>query len=132
MTDAFWEGRVALLACPSHVDGRGVLTPVTFADHGFDVVRAFVVTAPEGTERGGHGHRRGRQILMRVRGEIHVELVSGGQRARVVLDAATPALLVEAGIWSRQAYAGPDAALVVFCDTAYDPTDYFDAPEEAR
>lgn len=132
MTDPLWDGLVTPLTLSSHPDGRGSLTPMTFADHGFEAVRAFVVTAPDGIRRGGHGHRRGRQILMRVLGEVHVDLVSAGRRARIVLDAQTPAVLIEPGVWSRQTYAGHDAALVVFCDTTYDPSDYFEPPEEAR
>jgi dTDP-4-dehydrorhamnose 3,5-epimerase-like enzyme len=132
MTDPFWEGLVTPVDCPSHADGRGVLTPIAFAEHGFAVVRAFVVTAPDGSLRGGHGHRQCRQLLMRVRGEIRIDLAHAGRHARVVLGETVPGLLVEPGVWSRQAYLGDDAAMVVFCDTEFDPDDYFTDPGDAR
>lgn len=132
MTQALWGGLVTSLALDASVDPRGSLTPVSFAEHGFEVVRAFVVSAPDGAIRGGHGHRTGRQLLLRAGGSIELELRHAGQVAGVTLDETTRAVLVEPGVWSRQTYSGGDAALVVFCDTEYDPSDYFDDPAEAR
>jgi hypothetical protein len=132
MTESLWGGLVTPVTLETREDARGTLTPVTFAEHGFDAVRAFVVTAPDGAVRGGHGHRVGRQLLLRVGGRIEVELRHGGQSARLTLDASAPALLVEPGVWSRQTYRGADAALVVFSDTVYDRGDYFDDPGGAQ
>lgn len=120
----FMAGRARLLELTRQVDERGALVPLAFADLGFPVARAFAVTAPGGTVRGGHGHRRSRQLLMRIRGVIRVELRTPSGTDIVDLDEETPALLIEPGVWANQTYLGDDAALVVFSDIAYDPDDY--------
>lgn len=132
MTESLWGGLATPLPLDARTDPRGTLTPVDLSGHGFDTVRAFVVTAPDGTSRGGHGHRIGRQLLLRAGGRIEVELRHGGESALVTLDDTCPALLVEPGVWSRQTYRGDAATLVVFCDTEYDRADYFDDPQDAR
>jgi dTDP-4-dehydrorhamnose 3,5-epimerase-like enzyme len=125
-------GRARLLALNRQVDERGVLVPLAFTDVGFPVVRAFAITAADGTLRGGHAHRRSRQLLLRVRGVIRVELRGAAGVDLVDLDEATPALLIEPGVWAQQTYLGDDAALVVFSDSAYDPDDYRHEPHDAR
>jgi dTDP-4-dehydrorhamnose 3,5-epimerase-like enzyme len=87
-------------------------------------VRAFVITASPGAIRGGHGHARGRQLLMLVSGEIDVEVRYRNCGARLRLDLVHRAVLIEPLVWSRQLYYGDNTAMVVFCDTPYDPTDY--------
>jgi dTDP-4-dehydrorhamnose 3,5-epimerase-like enzyme len=127
--DPHWHGLVSVVDLPSHPDDRGLLTAISFAEHGFHVARAFVVAAPDGAVRGGHGHRVTRQLIVRVSGTIRVEVRHAGRVAAATLDASTPALLIEPGVWSRQTYLGDQPSLVVFCDTEYDPDDYVTAPE---
>lgn len=119
-------GRARLLDLVRHVDERGELVPLSFADVDFPVARAFVVAAPDGALRGGHAHAAARQLLLRVRGAIRVELRTAEEADVVVLDEQAPALLVEPGVWATQTYLGDDAALVVFSDAPYDPDDYVD------
>lgn len=101
-----------------------MLCPIDFADHGFVPLRAFVVSAPAGAVRGGHGHRRGRQILLLVSGEIDVEVAGETGLEVIRLDRERRALIIEPPVSARQIYRGEQPAMVVFCDTAYDPGDY--------
>lgn len=126
------EGRVTVLEHATIEDERGLLSPIELAALGFDLARAFVVAGRDGAVRGAHGHRRGRQILIQVTGEIELDLVFRGREERLTLTAARRAVLIEPPVWSRQTYRGAAAALVVLCDTAYDPDDYFTDPELAR
>ncbi len=96
-----------------------------FSAYGFRAVRAFTVAAPSGCVRGGHGHVAGRQILVRLSGEIEVEV----RRRRVAAggSASTPtsrAALIEPWVWARQTYLGDSPAMLVLCDTPYHPDDY--------
>lgn len=127
--DPFWHGLVSVVDLPAHHDSRGVLTTVDLAELGLDVARAFVVAAPDGAVRGGHGHRRTRQLILRVSGVVRVEVRRAGRAAEVTLDESTPAVLIEPGVWSRQTYLGDRPSVVVFCDTAYDPEDYVTEPQ---
>jgi dTDP-4-dehydrorhamnose 3,5-epimerase-like enzyme len=122
--ETFLGGKVVRIATEDHADARGVLSPIDFAACGFCPVRAFVVSGPAGSVRGGHGHRTGRQILMLVSGLVDVEARAGDEAALIRLDPARRALLIEPAVWARQTYLGDNAALVVFCDTGFDPDDY--------
>ena len=119
-------GTVRILDLESFRDDRGVLTPLTFGDFGFSAARAFVVRAPRGAVRGGHGHRRVRQVLFCASGAIEVEVRHEGAHARLTLDERHPAALLEAGIWAQQTYVGVDSTLIVFADGPYDSAEYDD------
>jgi hypothetical protein len=126
------DGRVVVLEHELIVDDRGELSPVDLSALGFALARAFVVRGRDGAVRGAHGHRKGRQILIRIDGDIDVDLVYRGRSARLTLTGQRRALLIEPPVWSRQTYRGAPATLVVLCDTPYDPADYFADPEDAR
>lgn len=119
-------GKVTVLDTMSHEDARGILTTLEFGPLAFSAVRAFVVEAPDGAVRGGHGHRRGRQLLLRVSGEIDVELRHGGEVEHMRLDQSNRALMIEAPVWSQQTYSGESPVMVVFSDVAFDPDNYLE------
>jgi len=125
-----WFGGLAVSVDARAVsDARGTLWAVDFADGvpvdpPFAAVRAFVVSAPDGTVRGEHGHVDGRQLLMRVAGEIRVDMAHGEETATTLLTAEAPAILISAPVWARQTYLGPAPAMVVFCDTPYRAESY--------
>ena len=122
-------GSVRVLELDHVRDHRGSLTPLDFDELPFRVARTFVVSAPRGAVRGGHGHRRVRQVLFRAGGRIDVEVAHRGERARIVLDEDRPAVLIEPGVWAQQTYLDDDATLIVFADGPYDPGEYVhDAP----
>ncbi|WP_353809048.1 sugar 3,4-ketoisomerase [Agromyces sp. SYSU T00194] len=122
-TDAL-ASRVRILDVDRFRDDRGTLVPIDLAALAFDVTRVFVVTAPAGAVRGGHAHRRVRQILFRAAGEIELEVRYGHERARLVLDAERPAVLLERGVWARQASPGGATTLIVLADGPFDPDEY--------
>jgi dTDP-4-dehydrorhamnose 3,5-epimerase-like enzyme len=122
--ESFLDGRVIRIPVETFEDGRGLLTAIEFSDYRFHSVRAFLVTAPSDSVRGGHGHATGRQILMQISGTIDVEVVHGNHTARITLDDERRAILIEPPSWSRQIYRGANPAMMVFCDTPYDPADY--------
>ncbi|WP_448809264.1 sugar 3,4-ketoisomerase [Agromyces bauzanensis] len=125
------DGRVRVLELECFRDDRGSLTPVTFDELGFSVARAFVVNAPRGAVRGGHAHRDVRQVLFRASGSIDVEVSHRGEHARLTLDEARPAVLIEAGVWAQQTYLDDHSALVVFADGPYEAAEYVDVRSDA-
>ena len=95
----------------------------------FAPVRAFVVTAPDGAVRGGHAHRTGDQLSVRIAGTIEVEARYGGETERLELDAHANAVLIRTSVWARQTYRGRDAALLILAQAPYDPASFiYDSP----
>ncbi|HYD87791.1 MAG TPA: FdtA/QdtA family cupin domain-containing protein [Vitreimonas sp.] len=123
-TASFYGGLVKTFRFGAVADARGSLTPFDFADLGFTPVRAFLVDAPDGATRGGHAHRSGRQLLIRVGGEISVETAHQSENHTFNLTETENALLIAAPVWARQLYRGADARLLALCDTPYDPASY--------
>ena len=117
-------GLVRVLTVDHFRDHRGVLTPLSFGEIGFSVERAFVVNAPRGAVRGGHAHRRVRQLLFRASGSIDVEVSHAGLQANIALDEDRPALLLEPGVWAQQTYLDDDSTLIVFADGPYESAEY--------
>lgn len=124
MIGSFLGDRVSVLHFEGITDERGELVPVDFGELDFTPVRSFVVTAPGGTLRGGHAHRHGTQLLVRVSGVIQIDLALDGEQHRIELTEAQNALLVRAPVWFSQTYLGQSPAMIVFSDQPYDPDSY--------
>ena len=125
------DGAVRVLELECFRDHRGSLTPITLDELGFSVARTFVVRAPRGAVRGGHAHRRVRQVLFRASGTIDVDVSHRGVQARLTLDEDRPAVLLEAGVWAQQTYLDQDSTLIVFADGPYEPAEYADDDSSA-
>jgi dTDP-4-dehydrorhamnose 3,5-epimerase-like enzyme len=122
----WFDGRARLLDMPRSVDERGTLTPLDFPALPFTPRRLFTVGGvPAGTRRGGHGHRRGEQLLLCIEGRVAVRLASGGHSVSLTLQAGGPALLIGPGIWAEQRYDVPGSVLLVVASEPYDPASYF-------
>ena len=119
-----FDGRLTLMHYPLVEDDRGCLLPLEWPHLPFAPVRAFVVTAPDGTVRGGHAHRSGEQLLVRIAGAIEVEARYGGQTEHICLDAHSNAVLIRTHVWARQTYRGPDAALLILAQAPYDAASF--------
>lgn len=105
-------------------DQRGTLVPIAFDSLDFSPAHAFLVTAKDGATRGGHAHRKGCQLLLRVSGEIDVAMTLGTETVDVQLDAHNNALLITSPVWSSQTYHGREPALLVLSDRIFDPANY--------
>ena len=123
-TSRFFDGKVITFHLPGFESEKGVLTPIEFEQLPFHPLRAFFVQAPSETTRGGHAHKTGRQILIRVSGEIEVEIFWRREERSVVLGANNNAILIASPVWSRQIYRGERPCMMALCDTPYDPSDY--------
>jgi dTDP-4-dehydrorhamnose 3,5-epimerase-like enzyme len=123
-TSMLFEGKVSTFHLRGIEDDRGILTSIDFQKLGFHVLRAFLIQARPGASRGGHGHNRGRQILVRISGEIKVELFWQNKETSVLLGPENNGILIASPVWSRQTYHGHAPCLMAFCDTPYDPSSY--------
>jgi hypothetical protein len=129
MRQAFFQGRVTVLHFEGIEDSRGVLMPIDFAALDFSPVRSFLVNGRNGVARGGHAHRHGAQLLLRISGDIRIDLAFEGEEHTVTLGADANAMMLRAPVWSSQTYYGESPGLLVFSDYPFDPSDYLPARE---
>ncbi len=123
--EEFLGGRARLLAFEYKTDARGALIPLAFDELPFVPKRSFFVHGvPTGMVRGGHGHRTARQLLFCVSGSISVLLLYGSEQVSVSLDDCSHGLLIEAGVWSQQAYLTPGSVLCALASEPFSTASY--------
>ena len=131
MDDKTWfDGRVVEMSGSFHADQRGTLSAFEFARLGFMPVRSFIIAAPDGTERGGHGHRTGRQLLVCTSGRVELELSYAGETIHLTLDGPDRAVLISAPVWARQTYRGDRPVLMVLSDVPFADDVYLVEPQQ--
>ena len=106
-----------LIDLPKIVDPRGNLT---YAEGEqmvpFDIKRAYwVYDVPAGESRGGHAHKRLRQLVIALSGSFHVTLDNGHERETVLLNHPYQGLLIE---------TNSGAVCLVLASEHYDEADY--------
>ncbi|MCR6483509.1 FdtA/QdtA family cupin domain-containing protein [Amycolatopsis sp. OK19-0408] len=115
-----------LVDLSEHADDRGRLTVVQPGrDVGFEVRRAFYIhDIPDGAERGAHGHRRERQLIIAVHGGFEVVAYDGFRRASFVLDNPSLGLYVGPMVWCEMTGFAPGSVGLVLASQEYDEADY--------
>ena len=88
---------IKLIDLPKITDPRGNLTVAEGADVvPFDIKRAYwVYDVPGGESRGGHAHKRLRQLVIALSGSFTVTLDNGRERKTVLLNHPWQGLVIE-------------------------------------
>lgn len=107
-------------------DPRGNLTVAEEnIDFPFDLKRAYwIFDVPQGGNRGGHAHKRLRQVLVAVNGSFTVNLDNGKERKKYLLNNPEEGLLIDTEIWRTLDEFSSGAVCLVLASELYDPEDY--------
>ena len=123
---------INIIELPRVSDPRGNLT---FAEEQqlvpFDIKRAYwVYDVPAGESRGGHAHKRLRQLLIALSGSFHVTLDNGYERKTVLLNHPWQGLLIDTNIWRTLDDFSSGAVCLVLASEHYEEDDYIYEYEE--
>lgn len=123
-------GRVSpcrLVELPEKTDERGSLTVVeSGSEVDFDIKRAYYIHhVPDGAERGAHGHRRLRQIIIAVHGRFVVTVDDGFAQRRFVLDSPSKGLYVGPMVWRDMTEFEPGTVGLWLVSEGYDESEYY-------
>ncbi len=123
---------IKLVYLPKIADPRGSLTVAESLDSiPFEIKRVYwLYDVPGGGSRGGHAHRRLRQMLVAVSGAFHVTLDNGFERKTVLLNHPYQGLLIERGIWRTLDDFSSGAVCLVLASEHYDAADYIEDYDE--
>lgn len=95
------------------------------ADTNFQMKRFYYIyDVPAETQRGGHAHKKLKQLLFCPYGSIRIELDDGNERKAEILDNPEEGLLLEPGIWRDMYWNIDNSVLCVAASEEYDETDY--------
>ena len=111
---------------PRVTDPRGDLTFIESGTHvPFEIARVYYLyNVPVDSERGGHAHRRLRQIVFALSGSFRLNLNDGGQTESITLRDPAAGLLIEPYTWREIDQFSQGAVLMVLASEAYDEAEY--------
>ncbi len=123
------SGGPPIVLIPLHVrrDPRGNLVAIEPGDGalGFEIRRVYYIyDVPEGGARGGHAHKKLRQLMIAVAGRVDIVLDDGVGRSRVTLEDPSKALLVTEMMWREMDRFAPGTVCLVLASEAFDEGDY--------
>jgi len=91
----------------------------------FRTKRAYwIYDVPKGESRGGHAHKKLRQVIIAAKGSFTVNLDDGNQRQAYLLDNPNKGLLIDTEIWRTLDDFSEGAVCLVLASELYDPDDY--------
>lgn len=121
-----------IIQLPKITDPRGNLTVAEeLTNVPFDIRRAYwVYDVPGGESRGGHAHKRLRQLIVALSGSFHVTLDNGYERKTYLLNHPWEGLLVETKTWRTLDDFSSGAVCMVLASEPYDAADYIEEYDE--
>lgn len=123
-------GRIApcrMVDLTERTDPRGSLTVVQPGNEiDFDIKRAYYIHhVPDGAERGAHGHRRLRQLIVAVHGSFEVVVTDGFAQETFVLDHPSRGLYVGPMVWRDMVNFAPGTVGLWLVSEPYDESEYY-------
>ena len=123
---------IKLIELPKITDPRGNLTVAEGAGVvPFDIKRAYwVYDVPGGESRGGHAHKRLRQLVVALSGSFTVTLDNGYERRTVLLNHPWQGLIIETNTWRTLDDFSSGAVCLVLASDHFEEDDYiYDSQE---
>ena len=117
---------ITIIDLPKITDPRGNLTVAeSMKNVPFDIKRAYwLYDVPGGESRGGHAHKRLRQLVIALSGSFTVTLDDGRERRTVLLNHPYQGLMIETDIWCTLDDFSSGAVCLVLASELYDESDY--------
>ena len=115
-----------IIELPKITDPRGNLTVAEqLKDVPFEIRRVYwVYDVPGGESRGGHAHKRLRQLVIALSGSFHVTLDNGHERETILLNHPWQGLIIETGIWRTLDDFSSGAVCLVLASEIFEEDDY--------
>ena len=107
-------------------DTRGNLTVAEgITQIPFEIARAYwVYDVPGGESRGGHAHKRLKQLVVATSGSFTVTLDNGREQKKYLLNHPWQGLLIDTGIWRTLDDFSSGAVCLVLASQRYEEDDY--------
>ena len=91
----------------------------------FDVKRVYYLfDVPSGAKRGGHAHKKLKQVLIAISGSFDVVLKDGNSKEIVTLNRPDKGLLIENNIWRELENFSSGSVCLVLASEEFSEEDY--------
>ena len=117
---------IKIIDLPKITDPRGNLTVAeSMINVPFNIRRAYwLYDVPGGESRGGHAHKRLRQLVIALSGSFTVTLDDGRERRTVLLNHPYQGLMIETDVWRTLDDFSSGAVCLVLASELFDEDDY--------
>jgi len=109
------------------VDNRGNLTYIESGKHiPFEIKRVYYLyDVPGGTSRGGHGHKKLKQLIIAISGSFDITVDDGCEKQIIHLNRSFQGLYIPPMMWRDLDNFSSGAVCMVLASEFYDEGDYF-------
>jgi len=117
---------IEIIDIPKITDVRGNLSVIENDVVPFEIKRVYYLyDVPSGTHRGGHAHKKLKQLLIAISGSFDVVLkFRNGEEKTVTLNKPNKGLLIPEMTWRELEDFSSGAVCLVIASEAYDKDDY--------
>lgn len=121
-----------IIDLPKITDPRGNLTVVEeMKEVPFKIARVYwTYDVPAGECRGGHAHKKLRQMVIALSGSFHVTLDNGREQETILLNHPYQGLLIETNTWRTLDDFSSGAVCLVLASELYNADDYIEDYDE--
>lgn len=115
-----------VIELPKIHNRAGNITPIeNVIDIPFKIKRVYYLyDVPGGVERGGHAHKKLKQLLVAASGSFDVLIDDGRNKKYIHLNRPYIGLLIVPGIWRELSNFSSGSICLVLASLKYDETDY--------
>ncbi|CCG53755.1 Protein of unknown function [Flavobacterium indicum GPTSA100-9 = DSM 17447] len=125
--------KIKLIDIPKITNTKGNIGVIENDTIPFDVKRVYYLfDVPSGAKRGGHAHKKLKQILIAISGSFDVVLKDGKKKEVVTLNRPDKGLLIENNIWRELENFSSGAVCLVLASEVYDEEDYIRSFKEYK
>lgn len=107
---------------PTISDDRGSLTVIE-QNIPFDIKRVFYIYNVS-SKRGGHRHKKTKQALIAIHGNLEVYVNDGNEKTSFLLNSPNECLILDEKDWHSMDKFSKNAILLVLSSEKYDQNDY--------
>jgi oxalate decarboxylase/phosphoglucose isomerase-like protein (cupin superfamily) len=97
----------------------------------FDVKRVYYLfDVPSGAKRGGHAHKKLKQVILAISGSFDVVLKDGNSKETITLNRPDKGLLIENNIWRELENFSSGSVCLVLASEEFSEDDYIRSYKE--
>jgi hypothetical protein len=125
------ENLIRIIDIPKINNSKGNIGVIENDTIPFDVKRVYYLfDVPSGAKRGGHAHKKLKQVILAISGSFDVVLKDGNSKETITLNRPDKGLLIENNIWRELENFSSGSVCLVLASEEFSEDDYIRSYKE--